>query len=76
MLDQDYKDWKSSPVTQQMHQELAEAAQDPALRILNRRGSDPLDDQYLKGYIFGLSAASGWKPNLIDSEGNKVPDEI
>jgi hypothetical protein len=76
MLEQDYKDWKSSPVTQQMLYELAEAATDPATKILNRRGSDPLDDQYLKGYIFGLSAAAGWKPSLTDGEGNRVPDEV
>ena len=76
MLEQDYKDWRSSLVTQEMLRDVANAGEASALEILNRRDNDPYDDQYLKGYIFGLSVVAGWKPNLIDSEGNEVPDEV
>ena len=76
MLEQEYKDWCSMPATKQMKNELASVAEQQALEILNRRESKPLDDQYLKGYIFGLSAAAGWMPELIDDEGNEVKDEL
>ncbi len=76
MFEQEYKDWLSMPATKQMKAELAQVAEQQALEILNRRESKPLDDQYLKGYIFGLSAAAGWMPELIDDEGNEVPDAL
>ncbi len=76
MLEEDYRNWKASPVTQELLRDLAAAGEASALGILNRRISDPYDDQYLKGYIFGISEAAGWKPKLIDSEGEEVPDEV
>ena len=73
---QEYKDWCSMPATKEMQRSLAEVAEQQALEILNRRESKPLDDQYLKGYILGLSAAAGWMPELIDDEGNEVPEPL
>jgi len=76
MLEQEFRDWSSMPATKAMQAELARAAEQVALEILNRRTSNPLDDQYLKGYLLGLSNAAGWKPELITYEGEQVKDEI
>lgn len=74
--EQDYADWRKNDFTQDMLKSLATVANETALTILNRRGSDWDDDQYLKGYIRGLSDAAGYKPELISEDGHEVPDEV
>ncbi len=73
---QDYADWRANDFTQDMLKSLGAAANDAALQVLNRRISDVHDDQYLKGVIAGLSAAAGYRPELIDETGHEVPDEV
>ena len=72
---QEFLDWRASPITQELLKTLSEGASGYVSSILNRRESNPLDDQYLKGVIQGLSIAAGWTPELVDEEGNKVEDE-
>ena len=74
-MKQEFYDWRASPITQELLKTIAESANEFALKMLNRRESVPLDDQYIKGVIAGLSLASGWSPNLVDEDGNEVPDE-
>jgi hypothetical protein len=59
-----YIEWKSTEVTQQMEQDITEAVEVAAAEILVRRQSDPLDDQYLKGFIRGVQAAKEWEPEF------------
>ena len=59
-----YVEWKSTEVTQQMEQDITEAVEVAAAEILVRRQSDPLDDQYLKGFIRGVQAATEWEPEF------------
>ncbi len=74
-MKQEFKDWRSQDITQEFLKSLAEGANGFVEKILTRRESNPLDDQYLKGIIQGLSIAAGWMPELVDEEGNEVQDE-
>jgi hypothetical protein len=73
---QDFADWRDNDFTQDMLKTFAQAANETALTILNRRESNPTDDAYLKGYLRGLSDAAGYAPQLIDETGAEVPDEV
>lgn len=75
-MKQEFLDWRSSPITQELLKSISEGANGYVSTILNRRESNPLDDQFLKGIIQGLSLAAGWKPELIDDDGKKVEDKV
>ncbi len=60
-----YLEWKDSVVTQEIKQYMLEAVNSAAAMILNRRDSNPLDDQYLKGFIKGLTEALETEPEII-----------
>ena len=72
---QEFLDWRSSPITQEFLKAISEGANAYVATILNRRESNPLDDQYLKWIIQGLSISAAWQPEMVDEEGNQVPDE-
>lgn len=73
--EQEFRDWRSQAITQELLKTLADNANEYVLQIMNRREANVYDDQYLKGVIAGLSLASGWKPEMVTDEGNEVPDE-
>lgn len=61
-----YVDWKSSPVTQELMQNIVEAVEENVAILVRRRSSEPLDDQYIKGYVRGVQAAIEWEPELVE----------
>lgn len=63
-----YLEWKDSVVTREIKQYMLDAVNSAAAAILNRRDSNPLDDQYLKGFIRGLSEALEAEPEIIKEE--------
>jgi len=63
-----FREWKESVVTQEVRQAMLEAVSNAAANILNRRDSNPLDDQYLKGFIRGLTEAIETEPEIIKEE--------
>ena len=63
-----FREWKESVVTQEVRQAMLEAVSKAAANILNRRDSNPLDDQYLKGFIRGLTEAIETEPEIIKEE--------
>lgn len=63
-----FREWKESVVTQEVRQAMLEAVSNAAANILNRRDSNPLDDQYLKGFIRGLTEAIETEPEIIREE--------
>lgn len=63
-----FREWKESVVTQEVRQAMLEAVSNAAANILNRRNSNPLDDQYLKGFIRGLTEAIETEPEIIKEE--------
>lgn len=63
-----FREWKDSVVTQEVRQAMLEAVSNAAANILNRRDSNPLDDQYLKGFIRGLTEAIETEPEIIKEE--------
>lgn len=63
-----FREWKESLVTQEVQQAMLEAISIAAANILNRRDSNPLDDQYLKGFIKGLTEACETEPEIIKEE--------
>jgi hypothetical protein len=69
-------DWRDSDITQEMYKAVSEVAGDTVGTILNRRESNPLDDQFLKGYLQGLSAVVGWKPTIMDTKTGNVVDAL
>lgn len=60
-----FQEWKDSVVTKEVRQYMLDVVNSLAAQILNRRDSDPLDDQYLKGFIKGLSEAIEASPEII-----------
>lgn len=64
----EYQDWKMSNVTREMEREAQETVIDMTLQIINRRESNPLDDQYLKGFLQGVQAIMDWRPEFIEEE--------
>jgi hypothetical protein len=72
---QEFYDWRSQAITQEFLKTLSDSANEFVATIVNRRESNPLDDQFIKGVIQGLSMAAGWKPELYTAEGSAVPDE-
>ena len=63
-----YLDWKQQSVTEELIKNLSEAIEDLAGQMVARRDSNPLDDQYLKGWIQGLADAIEWVPEFIKEE--------
>lgn len=61
-----YQDWLSSPVTQEMYESVAITVEDLAANLINSRRSDPLDDQFIKGFIRGVQAGREWEPELVE----------
>jgi hypothetical protein len=45
-----------------------EAATDMAEVLLNRREESFQDDQYIRGYLAGVSACIGWSPEVGPDE--------
>ncbi len=68
-----YREWRDSDLTRAMLQTIAETGESTVAQIMNRRTPNMMDDQYLKGFLQGISSVSGWQPKLIDEKtGNEV----
>ncbi len=70
--EEQYEEWRSSEVTQDLMTQVVEEANGLVATIMNRRTPDQMDDQYLRGAIQALSAISGWKPKMKDAEGKEI----
>ena len=65
VLKEQWIEWREEPLTALWLSDAANLAETTAAEMLTRRQSNPMDDQYLKGFIAGLSACVGWVPPLI-----------
>lgn len=65
---EDYVQWKSNEITQQLKQDLAEAMVAAGANIINREEPDANKDQYLRGYITGLRTIFEWSPTKVSHE--------
>ena len=61
---EEFADWRSHQVTQEMLSDLNKEAQQRVETILNSLVADANRDQFLKGYIQGLSYAIGFTPEF------------
>lgn len=64
----DYIAWRNQEVTKEFYKDIGESSTDIGAEILNRVLSDVPRDQYLKGFIAGLSSAVSWKPEFSPEE--------
>lgn len=60
----EFDDWRTSKVTQQFYKDLQEVVYAASEQLVTRRQSDPLDDQFLKGFIKGIATVGEWVPEL------------
>ena len=65
---QDFLEWRDSPVTEELKKNLQEAVEGIASRILTRQESNPMDDQFLKGLMRGLTETLEWVPDLREEQ--------
>ena len=70
-----FQAWRASDITQELFKELAQAAESAARVVLMRQDSNPTEDQFLKGYIKGLSQAIGFLPELVTDDGEPIAQD-
>ncbi len=71
-----YEEWKASPITEDLMQEIADQVGNFIGAIMNRRIPDQMDDQYLRGAIQALSAVSGFRPRIVDEKTGEEIDAL
>jgi len=71
---EDYLHWRTSSVTKEMTEGVAEAATQIVQSLVTRSESNPMYDQYQRGYLRGVQAALEWEPEFILEEG-ELPDD-
>ena len=65
---EDFVDWRENQVTIQYKEDLLSGVNALAAQILNRRENNPMDDQYLKGFIKGLTEALDYEPDFQEED--------
>lgn len=66
VLEGEFREWRHSPLTKAMLEDVAETATVIAQKILTSDNHDGYRDQYLKGLLNGLSQIDGWVPEFIE----------
>ena len=70
----EFVEWRQMDITAELLNNIAEVATEMAAKVVNSDSFDGDRDQYLKGFIAGLSSVSGWKPEFIPEE-NRSPED-
>jgi hypothetical protein len=65
---EDWLEWKSNTVTEELYKDVRETVEALASKILTRVESNPSEDQYLKGFLKGLLEAIEWTPTFTEVE--------
>ena len=72
----EFAEWQQYDITTELMKQIAETATGAAQEILIRETVNTDRDQYLKGFIAGLSLVAGWKPEIIKEEGESITDVL
>jgi len=65
---EEWQAWRSHPLTKAFFEEISELASECAAQVLNREAPDIAKDQFLKGYVRGISEFAGWQPQIEQEE--------
>lgn len=66
----EFYEWKESLVTKAQEEEAKETVIELTLALVNRRESNPSDDQFIKGWLQGVQAVMDWRPEFPQEEIN------
>lgn len=61
----EFIEWRNQPITQEWLIAANDESATAIAKIIRRAEVNPGEDQYLKGYIAGLSELIGWQPEYI-----------
>jgi len=66
IVDSQYKDWRSHPVTQLFLDEIIEHIEVEMAALATGAGMNPTADRFAVGKIAGLTLLADWKPQLVE----------
>lgn len=64
----DYIAWRNLDVTKEFLRDISDSSANIVSEVMNRILSDVPRDQYLKGFLGGLSVLAGWVPQFAPME--------
>lgn len=65
----DFFEWKNSDVTKVCYDDVREAAESVAARLLNRIATDHEQDAWDRGFIRGIQSVLEWEPEFEEDKG-------